>query len=81
MYQEDGDVNLAYDTLVSGNWARTFLIGKPRAQISNFKEHVRISFLYMYNNNSAQVVLSWRHCLPSVVNFYIVLNPSYLSYV
>ena len=42
VYQENGDVDHAYETLVSGNWARTFLMGKPRTQIQNFREHVSL---------------------------------------
>ena len=40
LYQEDGDMEHAYEALVSGNWARTFLMGKPKAHINNFREHV-----------------------------------------
>lgn len=37
----------AYETLVSGNWARTFLMGKPKAQILNFRDHVSSLILYV----------------------------------
>ena len=39
-YVIDGDTEKAYGDLVSGNWAKTFLMGKNKKQISAFKEHV-----------------------------------------
>ena len=39
-YVMDSDAERAYDELVSGNWAKTFLMGKSKKQISAFKEHV-----------------------------------------
>ena len=51
VYQDNGDVERAYDTLVSGNWARTFLMGKPRSQIQNFKDHVSSLPCVMQNKN------------------------------
>ena len=42
-YAEDGDSERAYETLVCGNWSRTFLMGKPRLQVSQFKEHVSVT--------------------------------------
>ena len=39
-YQRDGRRERAYNALVNGNWARTFLIGKPRRQVEAFREHV-----------------------------------------
>ena len=41
-YIMDGDAQRAYDDLVSGNWAKTFLMGKNKKQILAFKEHVSI---------------------------------------
>lgn len=43
-YQFDGDIETAYDQLVSGNWARTFLIGKHKGTVTSFKEHVSHNF-------------------------------------
>ena len=43
-YSRDGNVERAYESLVSGNWARTFLMGKPKQSILAFKKHVRITF-------------------------------------
>ena len=40
-YGRDRNAERAYETLVSGNWARTFLIGKPKQTIAAFKKHVR----------------------------------------
>lgn len=42
-YVMDGDVERAYDDLVSGNWAKTFIMGKNKKQIAAFKEHVNFS--------------------------------------
>ena len=42
VYQEEGDAERTYNTLVSGNWAKTFFMGKLKSQILNFKEHVRL---------------------------------------
>lgn len=39
-YAEDGDAERAYDELVSGNWSKTFFMGKSKKQVSAFKEHV-----------------------------------------
>ena len=39
-YQIEGNEDWAYETLVSGNWARTFLIGKQKGTVTAFKEHV-----------------------------------------
>ena len=41
-YVMDGDAERVYDDLVSGNWAKTFLMGKSKKQVSAFKEHVSI---------------------------------------
>ena len=43
-YSRDGNAERAYESLVSGNWARTFLMGKPRQSIAAFKKHVRNQF-------------------------------------
>ena len=43
-YARDGNVERAYESLVSGNWARTFLMGKPKQSILAFKKHVRPVF-------------------------------------
>lgn len=40
LYTKDGNMEKAYEMLVSGNWSRTFLMGKPRQQVVAFKEHV-----------------------------------------
>ena len=39
-YQSEGDEDWAYESLVSGNWARTFLIGKQKGTVTAFREHV-----------------------------------------
>lgn len=39
-YQRDGNQDWAYENLVSGNWARTFLIGKQKGTVTAFREHV-----------------------------------------
>ena len=39
-YVTDGDIERAYGDLVSGNWAKTFLMGKNKKQVLAFKEHV-----------------------------------------
>lgn len=39
-YTSIGNIEKAYEVLVSGNWARTFLMGKPKQQVAMFKEHV-----------------------------------------
>ncbi len=39
-YHIEGDEDGAYERLVSGNWARTFLIGKQKGTVTAFKEHV-----------------------------------------
>ena len=39
-FTADSNGSKAYDTLVSGNWARTFLMGKPKPQVLAFQEHV-----------------------------------------
>ena len=38
----DGDAEKVYDELVSGNWAKTFLMAKNKKQVSGFKEHVSV---------------------------------------
>ena len=40
-YSRDGNAERAYETLVSGNWARTFLMGKPKSTVAAFRGHVR----------------------------------------
>ena len=42
-FTADSDGSKAYDTLVSGNWARTFLMGKPKPQVLAFQEHVSLT--------------------------------------
>lgn len=42
-YVVDGDAERAYGDLVNGNWAKTFLMGKTKKQISAFKAHVNLS--------------------------------------
>ena len=68
LYQEDGDMDRAYEALVSGNWARTFLMGKPKSQITNFKDHVsqrcilrrlRSFYWYDYITRSDQVTFNF----------------------
>lgn len=39
-YSSGGDARKAYEMLVSGNWSRTFIIGKPKHQVVAFEEHV-----------------------------------------
>ena len=39
-YTREGDAKKAYEMLVTGNWSRTFLIGKPKHQVVAFEEHV-----------------------------------------
>lgn len=39
-YSRDGNVERAYESLVSGNWARTFLMGKPKHSVQAFRKHV-----------------------------------------
>ena len=39
-YSRDGNVERAYEALVSGNWARTFLMGKPKPSVTAFECHV-----------------------------------------
>lgn len=41
-YSRDGNVERAYESLVSGNWARTFLMGKPKQSVMAFKRHVSL---------------------------------------
>ena len=43
-YITNGDSEKAYDELVSGNWSKTFFMGKNKKQISAFKEHVSVQF-------------------------------------
>lgn len=39
-YSRDGNSERAYEALVSGNWARTFLMGKPKPSVTAFERHV-----------------------------------------
>ena len=43
-----GDAEQAYDELVSGNWSKTYFMGKNKKQISSFKEHVSVQCTYIY---------------------------------
>ncbi|XP_064400634.1 histone-lysine N-methyltransferase KMT5B-like isoform X2 [Halichondria panicea] len=47
-YHIEGDEDGAYERLVSGNWARTFLIGKQKGTVTAFKEHF-LRYLHMYD--------------------------------
>ena len=49
LYQENGDADHAYENLVSGNWAKAFLMGKPKTQITNFTEHVSVYCVVLYS--------------------------------
>ena len=72
-YSRDGNAERAYESLVSGNWARTFLMGKPKQSITAFKKHVsgetRFSCFFPSPDENLKGLLSINLCCVQVFNF------------